>query len=171
MLFVSSVIVVSAFQMKEHKLDLFQTLNKLSVKDQKFFHGLSDEEKKDFLPLILMRWMSGTKDPRQIIFLNELANPYVFALHKYKDILADLLTISSSGSSQRYTWLKVKSKKGTKTPTACKVIAEYYGYNQKHAQDALNLLTVEQILAYAEQLGYQSDEIAKIKKEMKTLNV
>ena len=48
---------------KQYKLDLFNFLNNMSQKNEKFYGTLSEEEIKEISPLILMRWLSGTNDP------------------------------------------------------------------------------------------------------------
>jgi len=149
------------------KLDLFQLLNGLSRKNLDSYASLSEEEKKEVLPLIIMRWMSGTSDARQIMYLNELVNPYVFSMHKHKDLFVSLLTVCGSGKSQRYTWNKAKSKKKSATPIAMSVVQQYFGYNATDAIDALVVLSASDVLDYAIQLGLQSDEMSKLKKELK----
>lgn len=153
--------------METRKLDIFKVLEQINQKDL-FYQPLTEEEAKQFVPLVTMRWMSCTDDARQVMFLNEFANPYVFSLYKHKELLADLLVACSSGVRQRYTWMKGPSKKQSKTPAITAVICEYFGYSSKHAASAIPLLTDTDILSYAEQLGKQSDELSKIKKELKT---
>jgi hypothetical protein len=153
----------------ERKLDLFNALNRLSRKERDYYNTLSEAEKKEFLPLIIMRWMSGTKDANQVYLLNEVVNPFVFGLHKHKELLADLLTISASGRGQRYTWMKAKNKAISKAPIATSVIQEMYSYTMVQANEALQILSDEAIIEYAEKLGRQSDEISKLKKELKAL--
>lgn len=150
-----------------HKLDIFRVLNHTSRKDPKFFKELTEEEQKAYQPLIVMRWLTGTTDARQIYFINELVNPFVFTLTKHKELLYFLMTTCTSGKQQRYYWNKALSKKSTKTPTAVSVIKDYFNYSTLHAIEALPLLSTDDILDYAAQLGRQKEDIAKIKKEMK----
>lgn len=152
---------------KQRKLDIFQLLNGLSKKDVEAYHRLSDEEKKEVLPLIVMRWMSGTPDARQVIFLNELVNPFVFPFYKHKDLLIDLLAICGPGSSKRYVWNKALSKKKANHTKATECIKQYFGYNTVDANDAVEILSADTILDYAQQLGWQADDISKLKKELK----
>ncbi len=151
---------------KKYKLDIFDVLKQLSVKNREFYAKLNEEQQKAFMPLIVMRWLSGTRDARQIVFLNELVNPFVFSLYHHKELLAQLMATCTSGSSRRYIWNKAKTK-ASSTPLALGVIREIFGYNSTHAADALSLLSASDILEYAEQLGRQKDEIAKLKKELK----
>ncbi len=152
---------------KKYKLDIFKTLDHISKKDVDFFNTLSDEEKKAFQPLIVLRWLSGTSSPRQVYFLNEFVNPVVFSCYTHKELLYNLMTICTSGKSQRYTWRKAFSKKSSSFPESTSVLKEYYGYNTIHALEALPLLTDEDILLYAEQLGRQKEDVTKIKRELK----
>lgn len=152
---------------KKHKIDIFQVLNHISTKDRSFFNQLSDEEKKAFQPLIVMRWLSGTLEARQIFFLNELVNPFVFSTHTHKELLYYLMTTCTSGKPQRYSWNKALSKKSSGTPMSTSIVKDYFGYSTLHAVEALPLLSKDDILDYAEQLGRQKEDIAKIKKELK----
>ena len=62
---------------KKHKLDIFRVLGQISKKNQEFFPSLTVEEQKGLQPLIVQRWLSGTRSMRQIMFLNEICCPFV----------------------------------------------------------------------------------------------
>lgn len=156
---------------KERALNIFDALNKISVKQRGYYESLSEEQQKEFLPIVLMRWLSCTHDARQVYFINEIVNPFVFSLHKHKQLLAQLMTVSTSGSSQRYNWMKAKLKKTSGTPNIVNLVKEYYGYSTRRAVEVLPLLRDSDILGYAEDLGRQPDDISKIKKELKTWKV
>ena len=154
---------------KDYKLDIFQVLRKIDSKDRKFFDSLSEDELKGFLPFLIMRWMSGTSDPMQVYMLNELVNPYVFSFSDNKELLYYLLTtVSDDKRIKRYSWIKgPTANKKSSMPEALSVIKEYFGYNNKEAEDALNILSDEDIIDYASQLGKQKEEISKLSKELK----
>lgn len=151
---------------QKYKFDIFKVLERLSLKDKEFFDKMSDEDLKALHPLVLMRWMSGTTDMRQLFFLNELSNPLVFPLTKHKRLLLDLLMISSSGKAKRYFWNKAKNNKKTSTPHTIEVIKQYFGYSTLEAKEALKLLKNEDILEYAAYLGLQLTEIKTVTKEL-----
>lgn len=152
---------------KKHGIDIFRVLDHVSMKDANFYQSLPEQEQKAFQPLVVARWLTGTMNARQIYFLNELVNPFVFSLSKHKELLFDLMTICASGKKQRYFWNKAQSKKTTSTPECVSVVREFLGYNSIHAIEALPLLSDDDILDYAEQLGRQKEDIAKIKRELK----
>ena len=78
------------------------------------------------------------------------------------------MTLCGPGKSQRYYWNKAASNKTTKVPTVVSVIREQFGYSTAQALEALPLLSNEDILEYAEDLGKQKDTISKLKKELKS---
>ena len=47
-----------------------------------------------------------------------------------------------------------------------KVIKEYFKYSQSKAEDALKFLSPEDIIRCAQDLGYESADITKLKKEL-----
>jgi len=159
---------VAAKKTTERKLDIFTVLGKISTKDTRYYRSLNDEEKKGFLPVVVSRWLSGTSSAKQIYFINELVNPFVFSLHKHPQLLYQLMTLCGPGKSQRYFWNKTVSSKSNKTPTAVSVLREVFGYNTKQALEAMPLLSNDDIIEYAEHLGRQKDVITKLKKELKT---
>lgn len=152
---------------KQYKLDIFKVLAKLSKKDRVFFSSLSEEEEKTLAPLVLMRWLTGTRNAQQIFFLNELVNPFVFTLAKHKELLIDLMMVCTSGSSQRYYWNKTKGKRTSSMPLTIAVVREYFTYSSIEAGEALPLLDDDAVINCAEQLGRQPDELKQIKKELK----
>lgn len=154
--------------MAQKKLNIFNVLARINEKDTNYFDRLTEEEQKAFLPLIVMRWFSGVSNARQVYFINELVNPFVFSLHRHKKLLYYLLTICGSGGSQKYFWNKTISKKSSSTPMTIKVLRDYFGYSTLESIDALPLLSDIDIIMYAEELGCQKDEISKIKKELKS---
>lgn len=150
----------------KHKLDIFKVLGKISTKDKDYYPSLLEEEKKALAPLVVMRWMTGTDSAQQIYFLNELVNPFVFNMANHKELLVDLMTICAPGHNKRYKWMKAGKRAGN-TPKLNLLIGEYFGYSTSHAADALPLLSDDQILDYATELGKQPPEIKEYKKELK----
>lgn len=147
------------------KLDIFKILGELSSGDQMVYRRLSDDEKKGFAPLVIMRWMTGTSDQRQIIALNTFANTKIFPLGKHPELLAMLLASCSSKVSRRYNWLGIKS--GKKKNLTRQVVQEYFDYSSLEMRKLEVLPSDEEILEMAEALGWQKEEMAKLKKELK----
>lgn len=159
---------MAAKKTPSRKLDIFKTLGQISVKNTSFYTDLSEEERKGFLPVVVTRWLSGTSSAKQIYFINELVNPFVFSLHKHPQLLYYLMTLCGPGKTQRYFWNKTASNKATTMPNAVSVVREQFGYNSRQALEAMPLLSNDDILEYAEDLGRQKDIITKLKKELKS---
>lgn len=153
--------------MAERKLDIFRVLKEADLKHTDFYASLTEEERKNFLPFLVTRWLSGTPNRRQIIFLNELVNPFTFSLVGHKELLWKLMTVCTSGKPQRYFWNKLPSKANSSKPISVQVVAEYFQLPTKDAQEAIACLSGNDVLDMAEELGRQPEEIAKLRKEYK----
>jgi hypothetical protein len=150
---------------KEFALDIWQLLGSIDKKDTSFYTKLTDEQKKAYAPLIAMRWHTGTSDKRQILYNNELVNRYVFNIGDHKELLYKLQCAASSGQTRRYAWLP--AKQGAKKIKGLDIVMEYQDMTEREAKSVMHMFDAEEILAMAEDLGYQKEELAKLKKELK----
>jgi hypothetical protein len=151
---------------KKFALDIFSLLGKIdNPKSKDIYSDLSDVEKRSFAPLIVMRWLSGTSDERQIILLNEFVNKYVFTLGKHPHLLMQLMQVASSKTSKRYQWIGVKSNK--KNNNSRKVVQEYFDMSAREVNLMNPFPNEAEIMQMAEELGWQKDEMTALKKEFK----
>jgi hypothetical protein len=153
---------------KERALDIFMLLGEIDKKNYKLWDSLSDDQKKEFSPLVTMRWMAGTTDQRQIIFLNEVVNLAVFSLPEHKELFLKLLTVCSSGDKKRYTWINYKTGGTKKSKKSVELIAEHYHMSLKEAEDTARLFSGDEIMELGEAHGLQKDELKLLKKEIGT---
>jgi hypothetical protein len=149
------------------KLDIFQLLGKINNPNSgDIYETLTDDEKKGFAPLVVMRWLSGTKDVRQLMALNHFVNPYIFTLAKHPHLLMQLMQVASSKTGGRNQWLGIKA--GSKrNPLTQEVVKLYFGYSSRELNKLTVLPSEEDLVSMAEELGWQKDEISKLKKEFK----
>lgn len=151
----------------KYALDIFDILGKLSMGNTELYQTLTEEEQKSISPLVLMRWMSGTSDLRQIVFLNEFVNPFLFSIGaNNKELMVKLLAIASSKQPHRYHWKGIKKKEGKESTLGLKVLKEFYEYSTREAREVIRHLTKEDITEMAEKLGWQADELKKLKKDL-----
>lgn len=150
--------------MATHKndFDLFAGLAALGKKELAWFDSLSEAGKKAAAPFVMMRWMTGTSDQLQILRLNRYVNPYVFAGSADKSALFKLLAATATGRNVRYGWLKGPGSKARKL--SIDVICQYYDCSTREA--ATYKVDAETILEMVDELGWDKDEIAKLKKEL-----
>lgn len=148
--------------------DLFAGLADLSKKNEQglsnteWFDRLSAAAQKAAAPLVMMRWLSGTSDPAQIIRLNTVPNRFVFAGTADKSAVFKLLAIGTSGKSSRYSWIKGPASK-VKTLSLA-VISQYYEISIREA--STYDIDAEDLLLMAEDLGWDADDIKKLSKEV-----
>ena len=152
---------------KPRALDVFWLLGEIDRKNYNVWDSLSEVQQKEFAPLVVMRWMAGTTDQRQLIFLNEVVNTTIFNLGSHKELLLKMLTVCSSGDTKRYSWVNYKVGGSKKTSKKVELIAEHYKVSINEAEDILPLLGNDDIMELCEIHGLQKDEIAIIKKELK----
>lgn len=152
---------------KERALDIFFLLEQIDRKNYDIWNNLTDEQKKEFSPLVVTRWMAGTTDPLQLIFLNELVNPIIYNLPNHKDLILKLLTVCSSGKPKRYSWINYKISKAKKQSMILDLISKQYNFSMKEAEEVRSLFNDEEILELAYLQGLQKEEISLLKKELK----
>ena len=148
--------------------DLFAGLGALSKKgpintpNLGWFDSLSAEGQKAAAPFVIMRWLSGTSDAAQIIRLNTVANQYMFAGTADKSALFKLLAVSTTGKTGRYSWIKGPGSKAKKL--SIEAISQYYDCSPREA--ATYKVSADDMIEMAEELGWDPDEIKKLKVEI-----
>lgn len=150
---------------KERNLDIFWLLGELDRKNYDLWNKLTEEQRKEFSPVLVLRWMLGSRDPVQLLLLNEVVNTVVFSLPHHKELLLKLLTVTTSGSSQRYQWLNLKTA-GGKNKRSVQLIAEHYGLSLRDAAESFKLFSADEVLELAAMHGLQKDEIKELQKEL-----
>lgn len=151
---------------KTRALDIFTLLGEIDRKNYGLWDTLSEEQKKEFSALVAMRWMAGTTDQRQIIFLNEIVNTAVFNIGDHKELLLKLLTVCASGGKRRYTWINFKVGGSKKIKRSVELVAEHYHMSNKEAEDTARLFSPQELMELGELQGLQKDELKELKKEV-----
>lgn len=101
------------------KLDLKRELTAVDTKNYEFYNQLSDEEKKQFSPYVLMRFISnvdGSRDLQEwfIEMTNECVNKHHWQLSKnHKALLWKLLAATGVGSTFYHPYLAAGKKEKT----------------------------------------------------------
>jgi hypothetical protein len=146
-------------------LDLFGFLGQLNRRDPLAYDKLTEEAQKVAHPLVIMRWLSGTRDPAQVIALNERANRYVFSLGTEKPLLFKLLAASCTGRTGRASWLKGPGSNNAKL--TIQAIMAKYECSEREAREYVELLDDADIVTCAEDAGWDKDQVKKLQVELK----
>lgn len=149
---------------KDYKLDIFELLSKLNKGNLHIWETLTLEQQKAFAPMVVTRWMSGYKDRWQNIMLDEFVNPYIWDLSKHPELLMKLLACCGTNNSGRAEWIALKSTK--KSTLILELVMDYFSYTESEAYGIIDILTKDDYLEMAEELGYQKEDLTKLKKEL-----
>jgi hypothetical protein len=103
---------------KQYKLDLMSTLQALDRRDLNFYSRLTDEERKGYTALVLMRYMSSLTDQNKsaayaVIATNDLVNVDFWTLSKHPELQHLLLCLTGLGGKQYRPWMATKKSKKT----------------------------------------------------------
>lgn len=139
--------------------------NKMDALDK-----LSDEELKSVSPYVLQMWAKGADNnlDDRITLTNEFANPYMFSLGDHPKLLFRLLCYSNGFGVDTRFHFKKKNKINSRN-FITKTLMKYYEYDERHAIDVIPLLSKDDIMTIGEELGYEKDDIKKLKNEIKTI--
>ena len=157
-----------------YKLDIMEVLKALDTGDKVYYDGLTDEEKKAYSPLVIMRWMSALPDQNasryySVLAVNDLVNVGFWELSKYPDLQHLLLCTAGTGRKQFRQWIAAGGRK-TKT----RKLDEYFLNSHPGAgSDELDILRQQTdrktLKAQLEAEGMADKEIKELLDEFKKL--
>jgi hypothetical protein len=147
----------------KENFDLFAFLGQLNKRDMHAYEKLSEEGKKAAHPFVIMRWLSGTSDQAQIVRLNATANRCMFALGEEKGLLFKLLAAACTGP-KRNQW--IKGPGSSKSRLATEAITARFGCSTRESEEHLGLLEPTDVLQFAEEAGWEKDQLKKLQVEL-----
>jgi hypothetical protein len=158
---------------KAHKLDLNSVLSALDRQDFDFYSRLSDEDKKAYVPLILMRYMSLLTDqnknaPYAVIATNDLVNIGFWNLTKHPELQHKLLCLAGLGNKQYRSWIGTKKTK--KSNKIYSWLSQHHPeYNEEELDLFMSQFTKESWLQYLNQSGISDAEVKELASAWKNL--
>lgn len=146
------------------KLDMFrQVLPAIDNMNKKFYSKLSADERKEFVPWLVMRGASACQDNPEhyLLMVNDVVNTDFSTLTKHPELQWMLLAVCGIGCKQYHPFIKPPRKKGKNK------IQEALGkVFPKLKADELALLekihTSEELTAIFANDGYEDKEIKEI---------
>ena len=137
--------------------DIFKILNHIESGRKDTYSSVE----KEYNPYMTLKWLSGVKNPKSIVLLNDSLNLVTFQLSREKKLLYYLsVATSCNNAGTRYTWINRKKKTSS---ILLEVVTQYYGITDKEAEMSLCNLSKDEIIAMATELGYTEKQIKKIK--------
>lgn len=149
------------------KLDIRNEMAQFDNKNRDFYDSLSDEEKKKFVPFLMIRWGSsvqGSTDLQHfyLVATNERLNKNFFAIpatvernHKKLQWLV-ATTISPDMGPMRHNWLSLK-KKDPGANSIKKQLMEIYPHMKDDEIELMALInTKKDVDEYLKQAGQET---------------
>lgn len=152
------------------KLDLFEVLGKLDIKDIDWFDKLNSDQQKQLVPVVLMQWLFCGNNHHQLLILNEYVNRYIFSLYKHPKLLIKLLMVATTGKKQFYKWSKPKNKV-PKYPKSKNLLQRITDESVMEIETYFHLIPSANILLLASTIGLQQDAIKDLQKELKDRSI
>lgn len=160
---------------KKPPLDIFKVMEAIDKRNFGFYKTLTDEEKKAFSPLVIMRWISAVKGSDEINgyyiqMVNEMINRNLWdpCLSKHPELLYMLLAQCGIGQKVNHEWIKGFSRE--KKSKLTEFLRTYYPSASTNELDFLvSINSKEQLIEMVEESGLQDDEAKVLIKEIKEL--
>lgn len=161
---------------KEYKLNIFdKVLPAIDKKEFNFYESLTDDEKKSYPAVILMRAMSSLGDQNQyketqLLLINDLVNIGFWQLSKHHTSLQHLLMcITGAGTKQYHPWIASKNKV-SKTELVDNFLKELHpGCNKTELEILKSQHTSKTIKELALNFGKSESEAKMLAEDAKNL--
>lgn len=122
------------------KLSLFDVLGEIGRKNYFTWDGLTEEERKQFNPVVLLKWMSSSGlDPIRLQRLNTA----FFSCDKQLQMVL-LSTVSTNPKEYRWSWNRSKVG-GNEDHNGITAIQECYQVTRSTARSLLDMFTPEEL--------------------------
>jgi hypothetical protein len=152
---------------KERKLDIFQeVLPAVDRRNMDFWNKMTDEQKKEFSPWLIQRWVSSSdgSDGVQEYFIqaiNERVNINMKELKNHPELSWMLLASCGIRKAYRRAW--IGASKGVKKDKISDFIAELYPSAGEQEIELMRIINNEEELKQvAEQMNLNRSEIKEV---------
>ena len=159
---------------KKYKLNMFDALRALDLKNRGFYDSLTDEEKKGFAPFVMVRWASAVNHK-----LSEMDEWYLQATNqRFHTSMLDLMygetkhpklawllatTVSPGMGAMKHQWIGYKKKTGKSNNKLKKfIVLQFPTLSDEEVGLLLTQITNKEIKQYAIDLGYDDKAVRDI---------
>jgi hypothetical protein len=137
----------------------------LDKKDRGFYSRLTDEQKKAFVPWMMMRYASsvqGRNAAHYLFMVNELVNKNFSDVSKHPELQWLLMTAAGSGKVEFHPYIKPPNSKKKKDKVRDFVSSIYPHFKSDEIDMLLSINTKENLAKLAEAHGYDDKSIKDI---------
>ena len=150
---------------KEPAIALKDIMAALDKKDRGFYNRLTDEQKKAFVPWMMMRYASsaqGRSAMHYLFMVNELVNKNFSDVSKHPELQWLLMTAAGSGKVEFHPYIKPPNSKKKKDKVRDFVSSIYPLLKSSEIDMLLSINTKEDLVKLAEAHGYDDKSIKDI---------
>lgn len=158
---------ITAKLKKVPKISLSEMLTALDMRDKLWYSRLSEEQKKEFSPWLVMRYASSVQGPvhmedHYLTITNQLCNVNFSSLGKEHDELHWLcLQAVGVGKKQMHPFIRPPKRK-TMNKVFSWLVAKYPSLSDEEIDLMIRLNSVEELRDLAEQSGTKHSDIETI---------
>lgn len=143
---------------KKYTLNIFDVLDRADRGEVDWYSGLNAEERKEFKPWLIQRWVSSQK----LQLANEVTNPSIGSIpHE----LAWRLFCAIGIPGTRNYRFPPTARAAQKDPIL-ELISKSYGVSKKVAKTYLPIFSSEDIMTLAEEQNWEKKEIKALKNRL-----
>ena len=114
---------------KDRKLDIFALLRAVDNRDSDWLAAQPEDARKEFMPLVAMRWATGVPDGVAAVYMlwliNHRVNRHLFDLSKHPDLCFRLLASCGRNTHLSRKWL-AGPQRSTGDNKALGLLAEHH---------------------------------------------
>ena len=146
------------------KLDIKEVMSALDTNDKDFYSRLTEEQKKEFSPWLVMRWASsvgGNYSDYYLIMVNDLVNENFNDFKHHPELQWKLLSLCGVGFKQYHQF--IRPPKGRTKSKIQKFLLEVYPtakYSDLELIESIN--TVDELKELAKDHGYDDKQIKEL---------
>lgn len=150
---------------KQPAIPLKDIMAALDKKDRGFYSRLTDEQKKAFVPWMMMRYASsvqGRNAAHYLFMINELVNKNFSDVSKHPELQWLLMTAAGSGKVEFHPYIKPPNSKKKKDKVRDFVSSIYPLLKSSEIDMLLEINTKEDFTTLAQAHGYDDKSIKDI---------
>ena len=150
---------------KEPAIPLKDIMAALDKKDRGYYNRLSDEQKKAFVPWMMMRYASsaqGRNAAQYLFMINELVNKNLSDISKHPELQWLLMTAAGSGKIEFHPYIKPPNSKKKKDKISEFIYKIRPGIKRDELELLLTLNTKDDLKRLAQAHGYDDNDIDNI---------